>query len=95
MEFDICTRIKALFLWGPQCLQLSGSGSKLKSFVSRHLQAPWYNSYVAHQGEVNDMRDDLESILYQFGVDIVFAGKLALQMQDISSTHSQVVQVKI
>ena len=42
-----------------------------------HLQAPWYNSYVAHQGEVNDMRDDLESILYQFGVDIVFAGELA------------------
>ena len=41
------------------------------------MQAPWYNSYVAHQGEVNDMRDDLESILYEFGVDIVFAGESA------------------
>jgi len=38
------------------------------------MHAPWYNSNTAHQGEVDDMRDDLEPILYQHGVDIVFAG---------------------
>ena len=38
------------------------------------VQAPWYNSNTAHQGEVDDMRDDLEPFLYQHGVDIVFAG---------------------
>lgn len=44
-------------------------------FTQRSLQAPWYNSNTAHQGEVDDMRDDLEPILYEHGVDIVFAGK--------------------
>ena len=39
------------------------------------MQAPWYNSNTAHQGEVDDMRDDLEPILYEHGVDVVFAGK--------------------
>jgi len=49
--------------------------------VASCMQAPWYNSNTAHQGEVDDMRDDLEPILYQHGVDIVFAGTLCLTHQ--------------
>lgn len=43
------------------------------------VQAPWYNSNTAHQDEVDDMRVDLEPLLYEFGVDIVFAGECLAQ----------------
>lgn len=38
------------------------------------MHAPWYNSNVAHQGEMEGMRSTMESLLYQYGVDVVFAG---------------------
>ena len=38
------------------------------------MHAPWYNSNVAHQGEMEGMKGTMESLLYQYGVDIVFAG---------------------
>ena len=38
------------------------------------MHAPWYNSNVAHQGEMEGMRSTMESLLYQYGVDMVFAG---------------------
>lgn len=40
------------------------------------LHAPWYNSNTAHQGEDEsiDMMAAMEPLLYQYNVDIVFAG---------------------
>jgi len=38
------------------------------------MHAPWYNSNVAHQGEMEDMRNTMESLLFEYGVDAVFAG---------------------
>ncbi|PSC71931.1 putative purple acid phosphatase 20 [Micractinium conductrix] len=40
--------------------------------VSYH--APWYNSNYAHQGEGDGMRESMEALLYQHGVDFIFAG---------------------
>lgn len=38
------------------------------------MHAPWYNSNVAHQGEVESMRSSMETLLFENGVDAVFAG---------------------
>lgn len=40
------------------------------------IHAPWYNSNTAHQGEAEsvNMRADMEDLLYQARVDVVFAG---------------------
>ncbi|KAI3948307.1 hypothetical protein MKW92_002540 [Papaver armeniacum] len=35
---------------------------------------PWYNSYSSHYQEFECMRQEMEGLLYQFGVDIVFSG---------------------
>ena len=39
------------------------------------LQAPWYNSNYAHQGEMSQMLNNFEPILYRSGVNAVFAGE--------------------
>ncbi|KAL5702558.1 Purple acid phosphatase 23 [Ranunculus cassubicifolius] len=36
--------------------------------------SPWYNSYSSHYQEFECMRQEMESILYNYGVDIVFSG---------------------
>ncbi|EFN50589.1 hypothetical protein CHLNCDRAFT_15847, partial [Chlorella variabilis] len=36
--------------------------------------APWYNSNYAHQGEGDEMRDSMEALLYEHGVDFIFSG---------------------
>ncbi|MCL7041502.1 hypothetical protein MKW94_022528 [Papaver nudicaule] len=36
--------------------------------------SPWYNSYSSHYQEFECMRQEMEGLLYQFGVDIVFSG---------------------
>ena len=38
------------------------------------MHAPWYNSNVAHQGEMENMRSTMEDLLFEYGVDMVFAG---------------------
>ena len=38
------------------------------------MHAPWYNSNVAHQGEMEGMRNTMEGLLFEYGVDVVFAG---------------------
>jgi hypothetical protein len=40
------------------------------------FHAPWssYNSNEAHQGEVDDMAEAMEPLLYQAQVDAVFSG---------------------
>nr|DAD36965.1 TPA_asm: hypothetical protein HUJ06_007606 [Nelumbo nucifera] len=35
---------------------------------------PWYNSYSSHYQEFECMRQEMETLLYQYGVDIVFSG---------------------
>ncbi|CAI9097761.1 OLC1v1034246C1 [Oldenlandia corymbosa var. corymbosa] len=42
------------------------------------IHAPWYNSNHAHQGETEsvDMKKDMEDLLYQARVDVVFAGHI-------------------
>lgn len=42
------------------------------------MHAPWYNSNVAHQGEVESMRSSMETLLFENGVDAVFAGNVAV-----------------
>ncbi|KAL5781496.1 hypothetical protein ACOSP7_006525 [Xanthoceras sorbifolium] len=36
--------------------------------------SPWYNSYSSHYQEFECMRQGMEALLYQYGVDIVFSG---------------------
>ncbi|XP_004301530.1 PREDICTED: purple acid phosphatase 23 isoform X2 [Fragaria vesca subsp. vesca] len=36
--------------------------------------SPWYNSYSSHYQEFECMRQEMEALLYQYGVDIVFSG---------------------
>ncbi|ONK79509.1 uncharacterized protein A4U43_C01F7080 [Asparagus officinalis] len=36
--------------------------------------SPWYNSYSSHYQEFECMRQEMEELLYQHGVDIVFSG---------------------
>ncbi|GMH18800.1 hypothetical protein Nepgr_020641 [Nepenthes gracilis] len=40
------------------------------------VHAPWYNSNYAHQGEEEsvDMKQAMEGLVYQYSVDVVFAG---------------------
>lgn len=38
---------------------------------------PWYNSYSSHYREVECMRLEMEDILYQNGVNIVFSGHVS------------------
>lgn len=35
---------------------------------------PWYNSYSSHYQEFECMRQEMEALLYQYGVDIVLSG---------------------
>ncbi|MBA0599894.1 hypothetical protein Gorai_006094 [Gossypium raimondii] len=35
---------------------------------------PWYNSYSSHYQEFECMRQEMEQLLYHYGVDIVFSG---------------------
>ncbi|XP_031111441.1 purple acid phosphatase 23 [Ipomoea triloba] len=36
--------------------------------------SPWYNSYSSHYQEFECMRLEMEEVLYQYGVDIIFSG---------------------
>ena len=42
------------------------------------MHAPWYNSNYNHQGEGEAMRVAMEELLYEHGVDVVFAGECSL-----------------
>ncbi|KAL4363414.1 hypothetical protein GQ457_04G016130 [Hibiscus cannabinus] len=37
---------------------------------------PWYNSYSSHYQEFECMRQEMEELIYQYGVDIVFSGHI-------------------
>jgi len=38
---------------------------------------PWYNSYSSHYQEFECMRQEMEALLYQYRVDIVFSGHVS------------------
>lgn len=42
------------------------------------MHCPWYNSNTAHYGEGDVMQDAFEEVVYQHGVDVVFAGYVAM-----------------
>ncbi|XP_051177399.1 purple acid phosphatase 23 isoform X1 [Lolium perenne] len=43
-------------------------------WVVASWHSPWYNSYASHYQEFECMRQQMEGLLYQHGVDIVFSG---------------------
>lgn len=43
-------------------------------WVVASWHSPWYNSYSSHYQEFECMRQEMEELLYQYGVDIVFSG---------------------
>ncbi|XP_010440539.1 PREDICTED: purple acid phosphatase 23-like isoform X1 [Camelina sativa] len=63
---------------GAQYAWLKEDLSKVDRAVSPWLVAtmhpPWYNSYSSHYQEFECMRQEMEELLYQHRVDIVFAG---------------------
>ncbi|KAM7253238.1 hypothetical protein ACFE04_025856 [Oxalis oulophora] len=63
---------------GPQYAWLKEDLHKFDRTVTPWLVAawhpPWYNSFSSHYQEFECMRQEMEAILYQHGVDIVFSG---------------------
>ncbi|KAM7466148.1 hypothetical protein LguiB_013710 [Lonicera macranthoides] len=63
---------------GAQYAWLKEDLSKMDRSVTPWLVAawhpPWYNSYSSHYQEFECMRLEMEALLYQYGVDIVFSG---------------------
>lgn len=43
-------------------------------WVAAAWHPPWYNSYSSHYQEFECMRLQMEELLYQYGIDIVFSG---------------------
>lgn len=41
---------------------------------------PWYNSYSSHYQEFECMRQQMEGLLYQYGVDVVFSGHVSFRL---------------
>lgn len=63
---------------GAQCTWLRKDLEQVDRKVTPWLvgawHPPWYNSYSSHYQEFECMRQEMEELLYQFGVDIVFSG---------------------
>ncbi|CAL5347564.1 unnamed protein product [Camellia sinensis] len=63
---------------GTQYAWLKEDLSKIDRSVTPWLVAawhsPWYNSYSSHYQEFECMRQQMEALLYQYGVDIVLSG---------------------
>ncbi|VAI31579.1 unnamed protein product [Triticum turgidum subsp. durum] len=47
---------------------------RVTPWVVASWHTPWYNSYSSHYQEFECMRQEMEGLLYQHGVDIVFSG---------------------
>ena len=69
------------FIVGAQYAWLVKDLEKVDRKVTPWLVAtwhpPWYNSYASHYQEFECMRQELEALLYQYGVDIVFSGHVS------------------
>lgn len=70
-----------VFFLGTQYAWLKEDLQKVDRTVTPWLVAawhpPWYNSYSSHYQEFECMRQEMEAILYQYGVDIVFSGHVS------------------
>ncbi|CAN6486015.1 unnamed protein product [Victoria cruziana] len=53
---------------------LSRVDRKVTPWLVAAWHPPWYNSYSSHYQEFECMRQEMEELLYQNGVDIVFSG---------------------
>lgn len=51
------------------------------------MHVPWYNTNRAHQGEAEAMRKDMESLLYEARVDVVFACHTHAYERFVSTLH--------
>ncbi|QHN86180.1 Purple acid phosphatase [Arachis hypogaea] len=62
----------AQFAWLKQDLQ--SLDRSVTPWLVASWHPPWYNSYASHYQEFECMRLEMEALLYQYGVDIVFNG---------------------
>ncbi|KAK4266289.1 hypothetical protein QN277_027235 [Acacia crassicarpa] len=65
-------RTGAQYAWLKQ--DLKSIDRKVTPWLVAAWHAPWYNSYASHYQEFECMRLEMEALLYQYGVDIVFNG---------------------
>lgn len=80
--FLIVCNVLSLLIPGAQYAWLKDDLHQLDRTVTPWLVAawhpPWYNSYSSHYQEFECMRQEMEALLYQYGVDIVFSGHVSL-----------------
>ncbi|KAK9820918.1 hypothetical protein WJX74_007259 [Apatococcus lobatus] len=62
----------AQYAWLQQDLQRVDRSRTPWLIVGMHV--PWYNSYHSHHGEGDAIRESLEELLFQYGVDLIFTG---------------------
>lgn len=65
-------RTGAQYAWLKQ--NLADIDREMTPWVVAAWHAPWYNSYTNHYQELECMRQQMEDILYEYGVDLVFNG---------------------
>lgn len=65
----------AQFSWLKQDLQ--NIDRSVTPWLVAAMHPPWYNSYASHYQEFECMRLEMEEILYQYRVDIVFNGHVS------------------
>lgn len=72
------------YILGAQYAWLKEDLSKVDRSVTPWLVAtmhpPWYNSYSSHYQEFECMRQEMEELLYQHRVDVIFAGHVSSQI---------------
>ncbi|TVU42355.1 hypothetical protein EJB05_08757 [Eragrostis curvula] len=57
---------------------------RVTPWVVAAWHAPWYNSYSSHYQEFECMRQEMEELLYQHRVDIVFSGHIVSLEVDVA-----------
>jgi hypothetical protein len=77
--WPIYTHPGAQYSWLEKDLQRVDRG--VTPWVVASWHAPWYNSYASHYQEFECMRQEMEGLLYQHGVDIVFSGHVCISAQ--------------
>lgn len=63
---------------------------------------PWYSTYKAHYREAECMRVEMEDLLYEYGVDVVFNGhvsilssKIFIQIPHYGANYRYLVSIKL
>ena len=76
------------------CLLCWGRPDSPVCYKDKHVEtmvhaAPWYNTYAAHYKEAECFRLAIEEILYDAGVDMIFAGACSC----LAATSRQLLEV--